>query len=565
MKTRDIFSLAVLALTMAACTSDETTQSQPNASASAEVIPFSAVIKNEAATTRGLEEGYDGKSITATWRLFEQVAVVHSKKVDVLSITDVDIKKGTATVEGGISGPVDGETVQVVYLGSSGSVMADFKTGLLSMGTDITKTDITFQASKPLATRQKGTLDFIDQELDYRYTDATLKVSGGNATFETAPSLIPQFAIWKVKLKGPATDLEVSKLVLKKDDAACVTIDLGTSTKSEFYMAVAPGNGTYAIQASADNYNYNTDNITATLEAGKFYTATIAMQAPTPDPIAVTSVELNKSDLELTIGETETLIATVAPENADDKSIGWTSDKESVATVDDNGKVTAVGAGEATITVTTTDGGKIATCKVTVNKKAGEIVFATAAPSQTWSATAADNTYKQTATNTGDATVSYSINDNSCGATINSSTGEVTFTKAGSVKVTASVDNTDLYAYATNAVSYTLTVNKAAGSISYVNPMVEKMVSDAAFTNELTKVGDGTVTYTSDNEAVAKVDRSTGEVTIIGVGEATIKATVTDGINYTYATKTATYTIKVMKPDPNGGLADYDRKDGTEW
>ena len=76
-----------------------------------------------------------------------------------------------------------------------------------------------------------------------------------------------------MKLKGPATDLEVSKLVLKKDDAACVTIDLGTSTKSEFYMAVAPGNGTYAIQASADNYNYNTDNITATLEAGKFYTA----------------------------------------------------------------------------------------------------------------------------------------------------------------------------------------------------------------------------------------------------------------------------------------------------
>lgn len=273
MKTRDIFSLAVLALTMAACTSDETTQSQPNASASAEVIPFSAVIKNEAATTRGLEDGDDGKSITATWRLFEQVAVVHGKKVDVLSITDVDIKKGTATVEGGISGPVDGETVQVVYLGSSGSVMADFKTGLLAMGTDITKTDITFQASQRLATRQKGTLDFIDQELDYRYTDATLKVSGGNATFETAPSLIPQFAIWKVKLKGPATDLEVSKLILKKDDAACVTIDLGTDTKSEFYMAVAPGNGTYAIQASADNYNYNTNNITATLEAGKFYTA----------------------------------------------------------------------------------------------------------------------------------------------------------------------------------------------------------------------------------------------------------------------------------------------------
>ena len=76
------------------------------------------------------------------------------------------------------------------------------------------------------------------------------------------------------------------------------------------------------------------------------------------------------------------------------------------------------------------------------------------------------------------------------------------------------------------------------------------------------KTGDGTVTYSSDKESVAKVNTTTGEVTIMGKGEATITATVEDGDNYTYATKTASYKINVSS---QGGLVDYDKKDGTEW
>lgn len=68
---------------------------------------------------------------------------------------------------------------------------------------------------------------------------------------------------------------------------------------------------------------------------------------------------------------------------------------------------------------------------------------------------------------------------------------------------------------------------------------------EEAFTNELTVTGDGTVTYASDNVNVATVDSETGLVTITGSGTATIKATVTDGTNYTYATKTAQYTLTV--------------------
>ena len=90
-----------------------------------------------------------------------------------------------------------------------------------------------------------------------------------------------------------------------------------------------------------------------------------------------------------------------------------------------------------------------------------------------------------------------------------------------------------------------VTINKAAGVISYETTAVSKTFGDEAFINALTMTGDGTVTYSSDNVNVATVNSETGEVTIKGSGTATIKATVVDGTNYTYATKTAQYTLTV--------------------
>ena len=81
--------------------------------------------------------------------------------------------------------------------------------------------------------------------------------------------------------------------------------------------------------------------------------------------IHAASVSLDKASLEMNVGDEETLTATVAPADADDKSVIWSSDNTDVATVA-NGKVTAVGAGEATITVKTNDGGFTAACAVTV-------------------------------------------------------------------------------------------------------------------------------------------------------------------------------------------------------
>ena len=105
--------------------------------------------------------------------------------------------------------------------------------------------------------------------------------------------------------------------------------------------------------------------------------------ARTDGAIPVTSVALDKTTLALTVGDAAVqLTATVAPEDATDKTVTWSSDKTSVATVDATGNVTAVAAGEATITAKAGD--KTATCKVTVVKKAGAISYATTSINKTF-------------------------------------------------------------------------------------------------------------------------------------------------------------------------------------
>ena len=107
-----------------------------------------------------------------------------------------------------------------------------------------------------------------------------------------------------------------------------------------------------------------------------------------------------------------------------------------------------------------------------------------------------------------------------------------------------------------------MTIAKAAGSVSYAEASVSKTFGEDAFTNPLTNTGDGSVSYASDATGVATVDASTGEVTIVGAGSTTITATVEDSTNYTYATKTASYTLTVsavsMTVSASGYTGAYD-------
>ena len=90
--------------------------------------------------------------------------------------------------------------------------------------------------------------------------------------------------------------------------------------------------------------------------------------------IAVTGVTLDREALELQLGGTEeTLHAAVTPGNATNRNVIWKSDNESVVTVGADGKLSAVSAGSATVTVTTEDGGFTAACKVTVSEVADDL------------------------------------------------------------------------------------------------------------------------------------------------------------------------------------------------
>ena len=167
---------------------------------------------------------------------------------------------------------------------------------------------------------------------------------------------------------------------------------------AEFTLAATGENLSYQWQYSNDNgtnwnditgatgSSYTTDAVT--LEMNNYqYQCMVSNSAGsvTSDPVtltvnsvSVTGVTLDPTELSLYTGESETLTATFQPANATNQNVTWSSDKPEVATVED-GKVTAVKAGKATITVKTVDGGYTATCTVKVTDKTYTI---TADPSE---------------------------------------------------------------------------------------------------------------------------------------------------------------------------------------
>lgn len=157
---------------------------------------------------------------------------------------------------------------------------------------------------------------------------------------------------------------------------------------------------------------------------------------PDPVPVSVTGVTLSKSNLTLTVGNSANLVATVAPNNVADKSVTWTSSSPQTAKVDANGRVTAVAAGTAVITATTTDGGYTATCRVSVTEEEKKVTGVTvsktsltmeAGQTQTLTATVAPADAK-------DRAVTWA-SSNAAVASVDSN-GRVTALSAGAAEIT---------------------------------------------------------------------------------------------------------------------------------
>ncbi|MGM9684529.1 MAG: Ig domain-containing protein [Eubacteriales bacterium] len=154
-------------------------------------------------------------------------------------------------------------------------------------------------------------------------------------------------------------------------------LTLKTSDTYELKATVSPTDAyELGLEWSSSDTSVVSVSSLGVLKASKPGTATITVKtkdggftdtcAVTVDANTVSGVSLDITELTLTGGKKKLLICTVSPANADNKDVVWTSDNENVATVSQNGLVTAVAAGSADITVTSTDGGYTAVCRVTV-------------------------------------------------------------------------------------------------------------------------------------------------------------------------------------------------------
>ena len=158
-----------------------------------------------------------------------------------------------------------------------------------------------------------------------------------------------------------------------------------------------------------------------------------------PAPIRVESIELDSEELELIEGNSISLVATILPKDAENQNVIWSSSNKAVASVKD-GEVTAVSVGEATITAKSEDGGKKATCVVTVNPK--HIPVTAISLDKTEVAMNPENKEVLTATiapeNASNKSVLWSSSDESI-ATVKD--GEVTALKVGEAVITATSED----------------------------------------------------------------------------------------------------------------------------
>lgn len=281
-------------------------------------------------------------------------------------------------------------------------------------------------------------------------------------------------------------DAEYDGVIWASSNASVASVNSGTVT--------AIKEGTATITASA---------------GGKSSTCTVKVSTKV---VSVTSITLDKTSLSMKVGETETITATVNPDNATDKNVTWTSSDESVAKVAD-GKVTAVKSGKATITAKCED--KTAECAVTVTLPTGSVTL-----DKTSLSLAVGETAQLTATvkpdDATDKTVVWTSSDESVAEVIN---GKVTALKSGTTTITARCGG--------KSAECIVTVIVPVSSVNLDRNDLMLPVGDAATLIVKVKPDNATsknVAWSSSNESVATVKN--GNVVAVKEGEAIISASV---------------------------------------
>ena len=254
--------------------------------------------------------------------------------------------------------------------------------------------------------------------------------------------------------------------------------------------------------------------ITATTEdGGKTAKCQVTVYAKV---VAVTGIRLTETSLQLARGESRVLTATVLPDNATDKAVQWSSSDNSVASVDQNGTVTAVSVGEATITASA--GGVSATCSVNVSVPVTSISLDANLLYLTKGSVAVLKAKVSPADAT-DKTVQWS-SDNPSVATVDQN-GRITAVDEGNAVITASAGG-----FSASCSVYCIVIPVSAVVLDKTSLTLARGTSKTLTATVWPRdASDKTVKWSSDKPSVAAVDQN-GLVTAVNSGDATITASV---------------------------------------
>ena len=237
----------------------------------------------------------------------------------------------------------------------------------------------------------KATVTIDNLKANTDYAAGTYQVTFSNENGESEKVDVPAFKTKPIAVTG--VTLDKTTLSLQEGATGNLVATVAPSTATDKTVTFASSD---AAIATVDNTGKVTAvkpgaaDITVTTKDGS-KTAKCELTV-TAKQIPVTGVTLDKSTLSLEEGATATLIATIEPSNASYKAVKFTSSDDKVATVDNTGKVTAVKAGSADITVESLmDGSKTAKCELTVTAPT-TTTTTTVAPTTTTTSTAAPTT-----------------------------------------------------------------------------------------------------------------------------------------------------------------------------
>ena len=373
-------------------------------------------------------------------------------------------------------------------------------------------------------------IDFIDQVV---FTDLVPNTVYDLAVYDT--SVDPNELVYTGNYLTPAYDAYSSSISNASKEGDNLTFDVNYEGNNiDFVTIIVYGDNNEVIykyegspldQVTVNSKGY--ENVTCSVYINGQMTHFEQLFA-SQEIVHVTSVSLDQSSLELSVGETYEFIATVLPENATNKELIWSSSDESVLTVND-GVITAIKEGKATITVKSKDGFKSSNCEVTVNKEPSIIHVTSVSLNETTLNLETGDRYTLIATvlptDATDKSLSWSSSDDSIVSVTNK--GKITAISAGEATITVTTKDGGLTASCTvNVTQKVVPVNGVSLNYSELELSVdssENLLAKVLPTNATNKE----VIWSSTNESVATV--VDGLVTAISVGEAIIVVETVDG------------------------------------